>query len=142
MSFSSVFQALRECAYKDPDKEKLIDEILYEITLCEESYPSHVLIISLEKREGVLLRVEEGSQGLHVRNAQKVFIKLSDEPWETITDVTKKCRELRILKQGELILFICTDTESIEDYRDYICKLIAASDKVATYCLYEWGELE
>lgn len=129
---------------KEPKRgyiSKNIDDILYDITKCEEIAPTHVIILSPKAKKGIIFKVVmDEDEGLVPIAIHTVYVEKATASWEAMIKITADCRDFRIFKDSELVLFICKDKIRYEKLLpDMVCDIIN-SDDVFVYCLHDWGD--
>ena len=129
---------------KEPNRKyvnKNIDNVLYDITKCEEIVPTHVIILSPKAKKGILFKVvmDEG-KGLVPIAVHAVYVEKTEANWEAMLKITANCKDSRIFKDSELVLFICEDEIQYEKLLQYmLCEIVNGND-VFVYCLHDWGD--
>lgn len=116
-----------------------LDEVLQEIVECEMHAYNSLIIYDSDgsNTDAVKLSVlvDPESGGYVLQAARKVSILSTKMEWEKLPSSTEGCEEVRILKQGELVLVECTEPVISTDEAMNIIRKMKIP---AVLCYYEW----
>lgn len=148
MERPGIYELIIKCggntfSRKEPKRKyasKNIDNVLYDIAKCEEIAPTHVIILSPKAKKGILFKVVmDEDKGLVPISVHIVYVEKTTANWEAMVKITANCRNTRIFKDPELVLFICEDEIQYEKLRNMLCEIVNDND-VFVYCLHDWGD--
>lgn len=141
-----VYRLFYSCAriLGEPDamdfRERL-DDVLHQLTLCESSMPTKIVVINPRLRKGYALQTVAGESGLTIKSIHSIKLAMASDSWETLSHLMQGCLDNRILKQGEIVLMECLNPPLQCDDKLYkkICH-ITLDENTIMYCIHEWGD--
>ena len=124
---------------KDGDRiKKSLDDILYSIISCELEAANTIVLFSPHLMRGLLFKTILSDDTLNIVSAHRIWARRLDESWESITDITHACENIRILKQGDIALFICEDKQE-KPPDEELCNIIRTNNPIV-YCIHDNGD--
>ena len=121
--------------FKKTCNDKLAGSFYEALIDCEYAGATRIFVLNKIGKVGVSFTTAISETGLTGLKATRVKFAFEDEPWDTISELTRDCNDVRIVKGKGLVLSECLDpaievlhaVREICDYQDPLVK-----------CFHEW----